>query len=184
MPLLNVTLCISVQAHDWEARRKLYPNWTIVKCMAFEECFGCFSTVACRLASPMLVTVSNQLDFDLPSSLQEQIDQRAQVDELGRSILSDLLSKAIKQVLLDGLEVDKARPPRRRKCDEESVNEVVLVPTREDGELESSEDDKLVATSAKNFAIACPQLRLVKRSWPVQAALATLQKWRASNSSR
>ena len=175
MPLLNVTLCISVQAHDWEARRNLYPNWTIVKCMAFEECFGCFSTVACRLASPMLVTVSNQLDFDLPSSLQEQIDQRAQVDELVGSILSELL---------EGLEVDKARPPRRRKCDEESVNEVVLVPTREDGELESSEDDKLVAASAKNFAIACPQLRLVKRSWPVQAALATLQKWRASNSSR
>ena len=138
--------------------------------------------------------MSKKQDFDLSSHLQEQIDQRVQVEDLVRSILSDLLDKVMYKALLDKV-VYKARPARRRNYrsshGEESDEEVVVVATREDGEITSSEDDKLAAgtgirckSSDKNFATACPQLRLAKSSWPVRAALATLKKWRASNSCR
>ena len=137
-----------------------------------------------RLSSPTLV--SKKQDFDLSSRLQEQIDHRVQVNELVGSILSDLI---------EGLEVDKVRPARRRnyrsRHGEESEEEVVMVPTREDGELTSSEDDKLAAgtgihckPSVKSFAVACSPLRVAKGSWPVRAALATLQKWRDSKACR
>lgn len=148
-----------------------------------------YTAIPNRLPSPTLV--SKKQDFDLSSLLQEQIDQRVQVEELVRSIVRDLL---------EDLEVDKvvdrARPGRRRnyrsRHGEESDEEVAIVATREDGELTtSSEDDKLAAgtgirckSSGKNFASACPQLRLAKGSWPVRAALATLKTWRASNSCR
>ena len=141
-----------------------------------------YTAIPNRLPSPTLV--SKKQDFDLSSLLQEQIDQRVQVEELVRSIVRDLL---------EDLEVDKvvdrARPGRRRnyrsRHGEESDEEVVVVATREDGELTtSSEDDKLAAGSGKNCASACPQLRLAKGSWPVRAALATLKTWRASNSCR
>ena len=141
-----------------------------------------------RLPSPTLV--SKKQDFDLSSLLQEQIDHRLQVEELVRSILSDLLE----DLEVDEV-VDKARAARRRnyrsRHGEESDEEVMIVTTREDGELTSSEDDKLAAgtgirckSSVKNSATACPQLRLAKGSWPVRAALATLKTWRASNSCR
>ena len=151
-------------------------------------CSTFFTAIPIRLPSPTLV--SKKQDFDLSSCLQEQIDQRVQVDELVRSILSDVL-----EALEVDEVVDKARPARgrnyRSRRDEEIDEEVVIVSTREDGELESSEDDKLAAgtgirckSSVKNSATACPQLRLAKGSWPVRAALATLKTWRASNSCR
>ena len=148
-----------------------------------------YTAIPNRLPSPTLV-VSKKQDFDLSSLLQEQIDQRVQVEELVRSIVNDLLED-----LEVGKVVDRARPGRRRnyrsRHGEESDEEVMIVTTREDGELTSSEDDKLAAgtgirckSSVKNFATACPQLRLAKSSWPVRAALATLKTWRASNSCR
>ena len=148
-----------------------------------------YTAIPNRLPSPTLV--SKKQDFDLSSHLQEQIDQRVQVEELARSIVSDLLE----DLVVDKV-VYRARPGRRRnyrsRHGEESDEEVAIVATREDGELTtSSEDDKLAAgtgfrckPSGKNFASACPQLRLAKSSWPVRAALATLKKWRASNSCR
>ena len=134
--------------------------------------------------------MSKKQDFDLSSHLQEQIDQRVQVEELARSIVSDLLE----DLVVDKV-VYRARPDRRRnyrsRHGEESEEEVVMVPTREDGELTSSEDDKLAAgtgihckPSVKSFAVACSPLRVAKGSWPVRAALATLQKWRDSKACR
>ena len=144
-----------------------------------EYCFPCFSAEVLRLPTPTLV--SKQQDFNLSFLLKEQIDQMAQVDELVGSILSDLLEKAVKKATLA-----RRRGNYRARQGEESDEEVVIVPTREDGELPSSEDDKLAGVHCRNSikGLAIARLRSVKRSRQLQAAYATLQEWRASNSGR
>ena len=121
----------------------------------------------------------------MPSRLQEQTDRKVQVEELVGSILSDLLDYVVKKASLASR---KRKRSYRSRQGEESDEEVVIVRTREDGELTScSEDDKLAAgvhckNSLKSLAIA--RLQSVKRSRQLQAAYATLQEWRASNSGR
>ena len=144
-----------------------------------EYCFPCFSAEVLRL--PTQTLVSKQQDFNLSFLLKEQIDQRAQVDELVGSILSDLLEKAVKKATLA-----RRRENYRARQGEESDEEVVILPTREDGELTSSEDDKLAGFHCKNSvkSLAIARLQSVKRSRQLQAAYATLQEWRASNCGR
>ena len=128
--------------------------------------------------SPSSTLVIKQQEFDL-------IDRRGEVHEIVGSILNDLL---------EGLEVMKARPSRglrnyrARPADTEgSDEEVIILSTREEGELPSSGDDKQKLISApgvlqknniKSFAIARSQSRQVLDFY------ATLQQWRSSKSCR
>ena len=111
------------------------------------------------------------------------MDRRGEVHEIVGSILNDLL---------EGLEVMKARPSRgqrnyRARPAEGSDEEVIILSTREEGELPSSGDDKQKLISApgvpqknyiKSFAIARSQSRQVLDFY------ATLQQWRSSKSCR
>ena len=137
--------------------------------------------VVCR--SPSSTLVIKQQEFDLSTILKEQMDRRGEVHEIVGSILNDLL---------EGLEVMKARPSRgqrnyRARPTEGSDEEVIILSTREEGELPSSGDDKQKLISApgvlqknniKSFAIARSQSRQVLDFY------ATLQQWRSSKSCR
>ena len=126
--------------------------------------------------SPSSTLVIKQQEFDL-------IDRRGEVHEIVGSILNELL---------EGLEVMKARPSRgqrnyRARPAEGSDEEVIILSTREEGELPSSGDDKKKLISApgvphknviKSFAIARSQSRQVLDFY------ATLQQWRSSKSCR
>ena len=133
--------------------------------------------------SPSSTLVIKQQEFDLSTILKEQMDRRGEVHEIVGSILNELL---------EGLEVMKARPSRgqrnyRARPAEGSDEEVIILSTREEGELPSSGDDKQKLTSApgvpqknyiKSFAIARSQSRQVLDFY------ATLQQWRSSKSCR
>ena len=130
--------------------------------------------------SPSSTLVIKQQEFDLSTILKEQMDRRGEVHEIVGSILNDLL---------EGLEVMKARGQRnyRARPAEGSDEEVIILSTREEGELPSSGDDKQKLISApgvpqknyiKSFAIARSQSRQVLDFY------ATLQQWRSSKSCR
>ena len=126
-----------------------------------------------RPPSPHLV--AEQQALSLTSCLEYRNEDRAEVVEVARSILSDLLDFIPYLDLPEKPEVQKAKPARRsrnyrinRGEQESDGGEVVVVRTMEDGELESSEEDKRAAN----------KLPRPRPSWPLQAFYSTLREWR------
>ena len=118
--------------------------------------------------------MAEQQALSLTSCLEYRIEGRAEVVELSQSILSDLLDFIPYLDLPEKPEVQKAKPARRSRnyrinrgeedCD---GGEVVVVRTMEDGELESSEEEKRAANKLRP-----------RPSWPLQAFYSTLREWR------
>ena len=127
-----------------------------------------------RPPSPHLV--AEQQALSLTSCLEYRNEGRTEVIEVVRSILSDLLDFIPYLDPPEKPEVQKAKPARRsrnyrinRGEEESDGGEVVVVRTMEDGELESSEEDKRAANKLR------PRPR---PSWPLQAFYSTLREWR------
>ena len=112
----------------------------------------------------------------MTSCLEYRNEGKNEVVELARSILSDLLDFVPYLGPPEKPEVQKVKPARRSRNyrinhgeEESDGGEVVVVRTMEDGELESSEEDKRAANKLR------PRPR---PSWPLQAFYSTLREWR------